>query len=222
MMLTKPLFWHVFLFSSILILFVSCEKRDNYSNIEFNYQYEGEFSFQALNTEVSLPDFGKNLPSLWIDNPALLQLLDTIQYESQIPFSFKDLVNEESKIKKITFVISVHNDFPAKSIATVYLADYKMEVKDTLHSSVPILIHASTLNSDGSIVRKGEHIQVFEISKSQFQKWSTMRNIIIKGYFENNSNLFNYHKFYSTYRIKMDMGLQIQFNFNFSELKSKQ
>ena len=86
-----------------------------------------------------------------------------------------------------------------------------------INTETPILIPGSVIKDKGIPSQKGTSIVKIEISKSQFKNWDSMNYIYIDGAIPNGPNLYTYHKYYSNFDLRMEIGMQIQFDFNVSD-----
>lgn len=194
------------------LIILSCEKPDDYSKTKIDYRYQASFSIPVGDTNLNIERNAVNMPLLWQTYPMLIKTIDTIRFRHTIEYNFSKIIFEIDKIKLLRFSVLTLNDFPAEAAIYLYFADSMDNVRDSLKNGLIIIPNAEIAN-DGSIIKRGNHLQNIEINKDQFQNWGNIRNIIFNGYITNMGQDTNLYKYYSKYNLFIGMGLQVDFDF---------
>jgi len=209
---------YFFLLIPGLIILFSCEKTDDFSKISKDYQYQGSFSLPIGSDSMSLEVMGINLPhNDWIDSPEFLQTIDTIKLKGVIAFDFSNTFSESSRIKRLQIRMVGNNDFPTDIYISAFLADKDSIPLDTLGLKIkidPSLVDPGT----GIVSHKGPIKEYFEITSSRFQKWDSVKNIIIDIKIIKLLGLLQLYQYYNNYRLNIEMGLQVDLDFNVKPL----
>ena len=141
-------------------------------------------------------------------------VVDTLIYN---PFDFSSLGNDLEKIKAITFVSIINNDFPTETRLQVYFADGSQAIIDSLFGSGPYLFIPPELDNNGIPVDRPLEIVNTPVSEYVIENLAEIRNIIVNGYVKTLRPDINISKFYSYYILSIHIAVRIELEFNTSE-----
>jgi hypothetical protein len=226
----------------INILFVSCID-ENITNISESLEINSSYSLPIGDVSYDINDYFDLLKSLNLDTivPDTVQI-DTIQqppedslglvgYNDTIytniqyvvdtliyhDFDFSSLGEDLEKIKAITFVSIIDNDFPTETKVQVYFAGEAMTIIDSLFSDGPYLISPPDLDNEGIPLDRPPEIITTPVSESVIAHLPDIRQIIVYGYVKTLRPDVNISKFYSYYILSMHIATRIELLFNTSE-----
>ena len=211
---------YIYLFTLPIILtfqLTSCEKQDDFSNIYANYQYNGAFSVPIGNTDATLKEFGIELPANWEEKPDSLKSPKTIKISDTLSFDFLSTIKDTSKVRQLALAVIASNDFPAEVKLKISFTNSSLSKVDDIPDSIKIE-NAIINNNNGTVIKRGTTLQYIVIPRSNFKNWSTIRNLILNGYIKNEKIDTSLYKYYKNYHLKVDLGLQIDFDFNIGKL----
>jgi hypothetical protein len=227
---------------SILILnisFFSCID-ENITNISESVEINSSYSLPVGEVIYSINDYFELLDSLGLDTMQLDTLqLDSLRalypgyvgYEDTVyvnikyavdtllrkQFDFSSLGDNLEKIKAITFVLIIDNEFPTETHAQVYLSDESMTFIDSIFSDGPLVILRPDLDNNGIPVNKPPDIKYYPVSESVIENLASINNIMIYGYVETLRSDVDISKFYSDYELYIHIGARIELEFNTSD-----
>ena len=230
---------------SILILnisFFSCID-ENITNISESVEINSSYSLPIGDISYDINDYFELLKSLDLDTivPDTMQI-DTIQsqYRDSLglvgyndtlytnikyvvdtliytEFDFSSVEDDIEKIKAITFVSIVNNDFPTETKVQVYFADEFRAVIDSLFSTGPYIISPPELDNQGKPVDRHPDISTTPVSDYLISNLPEVRQIIVYGYVRTLRPDIDISKFYSYYILSVHLGVRIELEFNTSE-----
>ncbi len=198
--------------SCLLLILNSCDKPDNFSKLNLNYQYQAKFSLPIVDSlSITLKQSAKNLPYNWEKYPdSLLKTLPVINFSDSLPFDFKSLADSSKYIKSLTFRFQVSSDFPQFAEFSLYLIDSVSGTVDSLKT--PLKIPQAKLINDTTLVKR-DTLESFEIDKTQFQKWDNVKWMVLEGYMKNAVDSISFYKKYHLYRIVISAGIRVDFDY---------
>lgn len=224
------------------ILLVSCID-ENITNISESIEINSSYSLPIGNASYDINDYFELLKSLNLDTivPDTLQIdtipgppgdslglvgyndtiytnikyvVDTLLYYG---FDFSSLGDDLDKIKAITFVSIINNDFPTETKVQVYFAGEAMTIIDSLFSDGPYLISPPELDNEGIPVDRAPEIVITPVSDSVIARLHDIRQIIVNGYVKTIRPDVNISKFYSYYILYLHIAARIELLYNTSE-----
>ncbi len=225
----------------ISVAFFSCID-ENITNISESVEINSSYSLPIGEVIYSINDYFELLDSLNLDT---LQL-DTLQLDSlralfpgdvefddtvyvnikyavdtliMKEFDFSTLGEDLEKIKAITFVLIIDNDFPTETRAQVYLSDESMTSIDSIFRDGPLVILPPDLDNNGIPVDNPPDIGYYPVSDSIIRNLASIRNIIIYGYVKTTRLDVDIAKFYSDYDLYIHIGARIELEYNTSDIK---
>lgn len=240
-MKSRLIIWFILIFL-IESLFISCIDR-NITNISESLEINSSYSLPIGDVSYDINDYFELLKDLGLDTiqPDTLQI-DTIQsqygdslglveyndtlYENiryvvdtliYNQFDFGSLGNDLDKIKAVTFVSIINNDFPTETRLQVYFADGSLAIIDSLFSSGPYLFTPPELDNDGIPVDRPLDIVNTPVSEYVIENLAEIRYIIVNGYVKTLRPDINISKFYSYYILSIHIAVRIELEFNTSE-----
>ncbi len=222
------------------ILFISCID-ENITNISESIEINSSYSLPIGDVLYSINDYFDLLDSLGLDTLELDTLqLDSLRalypgyvgYEDTVyvnikyavdtllrkQFDFSSLGDDLDKIKAITFVLIIDNEFPTETHAQVYLADESMAFIDSIFSDGPLVILRPDLDNNGIPVDKPPDIRYYPVSESIIENLASINNIMIYGYVETLRSDVDISKFYSDYELYIHIGVRIELEYNTSDI----
>lgn len=226
-------------FIIVNILFISCID-ENITNISESIEINSSYSLPIGNVLYSINDYFELLKSLNLDTimPDTLQIdtiqgsqgdsLDLVGYNDTIytnikyvvdtliyyEFDFSSLGDDLEKIKAITFVTIINNDFPTETKVQVYFAGEAMTIIDSLYSDGPYLISPPDLDNNGIPLDRPPEIVTTPVSDSVITHLPDIRQIIVYGYVKTLRPDINISKFYSYYILSVHIASRIELLFN--------
>ena len=223
-------------------LFISCIDK-NISNISESLEINSSYSLPIGDVSYDINDYFELLKDLGLDTllPDTVQI-DTIQsqygdslglveyndtlYENikyvvdtliYKEFNFSSLGDDLEKIKAVTFVSIINNDFPTETHMQVYLADESTAIIDSLFSSGPYFFSPPELDGDGIPVDRPLDIVTTPVSEYIIENLAEVRYIIVYGYVKTLRPDIDISKFYSYYILSIHIAVRIELEFNTSE-----
>jgi hypothetical protein len=235
----KPKIWAISVYI-INILFISCID-ENITNISESVEINSSYSLPIGDVLYSINDYFELLDSLGLDTLQLDTLqLDSLRalypgyvgYEDTVyvnikyavdtllrkQFDFSSLGNDLDKIKAITFVLIIDNEFPTETHAQVYLADESMTFIDSIFSGGPLVILRPDLDNNGIPIDKSPDIRYYPVSESIIENLAIINNIMIYGYVETLRSDVDISKFYSDYELYIHIGVRVELEYNTADL----
>jgi hypothetical protein len=140
--------------------------------------------------------------------------VDTLIYTS---FDFSSLGDDLSKIRAITFVSIIKNDFPTETKVQVYFAGESMDIIDSLFSDGPYSLPPPDLDNEGIPVDHPSDIVITPVSEYLIENLASIRHIIMYGYVRTLRPDIDISKFYSYYLLSIHIAARIELEFNTSE-----
>jgi len=224
------------------ISFFSCID-ENITNIAESVEINSSYSLPIGNILYSINDYFELLDSLNLDTLHL----DTLQLDSIQPlfygyvgfndtvymnlkyavdtlilkeFDFSTLDEDLDKIKAITFVLIIDNDFPTETRAQVYLADESMTYIDSIFSDGPLVILPPDLDDEGIPLEHSHDIRIYPVSDSLIAggNLEDVRYILIFGYVKTIRSDVKISKFYSDYDLYIHIGARVELEYNTSDI----
>ena len=203
------------IFFVLTICFYSCEKQDDFSKVSKNYQYQADIALAVSNSNFTLKEMGVNLPFGWLENPLALSRLENIKLQDTFTFDLSNIAKDYRYIKDFSFSILTKNEFPVEGKLYLLFANTFRQVFDTLDT--PIQLRPTTISGDSTI-----SIAYLEpsliVSRDQLVEWSRTRYIIILGSLKNDVSDTNQYFQYSKYKILVELGIRVKFDFNLNEV----
>ncbi len=226
----------------IIVSFFSCID-ENITNISESVEINSSYSLPVGNINYSINDYFNLLDSLNMDT---LQL-DTLQLDSlrslfhgdiefddtvyvnikyavdtliTREFDFSTLSDDLDKIKAVTFVLIIDDDFPTETHAQVYFADESMVLIDSLFSDGPLVILPPDLDNNGIPIDNPPDIEYYPVSDYLIRDGhlEDVRYILIYGYVRTTRLDVDIAKFYSDYDLYIHIGARVELEFNTSDI----
>jgi hypothetical protein len=199
----------------LILSFYFCEKTDDFNKLKVDYPYKGSFSIAIGDTSLNLPNNGYGLPEGWQNLPeTMIQNIDSFPLRSEISFSFIKPISNLNYIKRLILRIQSKNEFPAE----IHLRFYFFtdgEILDSLTETV--VVPKAIIGADSLPVQKGEKLQDIEIAREHFERWLSVNNILVSAYIINNPEAIKYIRFFNNYKLEMDMGFRVDFDFTYQK-----
>jgi hypothetical protein len=208
----------LFILSLILFLASSCEKQDDFSKIKNDYNYTASFSVPVGHAAIGMNEVGNHIPPDWNDFPDTLKDFNYIEFEHTMVFDYKNIVLDTTKVEALYFALILHNDFPATASFQVYLADADTLKIDSLITDGPQLIEASRIDTSGNVITQGYYLNAdIPITREKYSNWNNVKQVIVSGYINNEDHSKKY-EYYNNYKVYVEMGVRIDFNFKIRDL----
>ncbi len=202
------------LFGISIPFILSCEKTDHYDRLKIDNQYNGKFSFVIGSTFLNLSVMGINLPPEWERQPELLNIPDSLQLRDYLPFEPGQWIeNGTEKISKITIKIRGENLFPAEAKLYLQLIDSEKNAIQGFENLAVVNIEPATFKNDSTSDINGKFETYIQLSRTEIEKISSARYILIDGIIENRIKHPNQYKYYENFNITAGMGVQVEFDF---------
>ena len=224
------------------ILFMSCID-ENMKNISESVEINSSYSIPIGDVTYSINEYFELLDSYGLDTIQTDTLqTDTIQvspgdsiglveYDDTLytnikytvdtliytDFDFSSLGDDLNKIKAITFISIIDNDFPTETKIQVYFADESMNLIDSLFSDGPYTFTPPDLDDEGIPVEHPYDIILTPVSEYLIENLGNIRHIIMYGYVRTLRPNIDISKFYSYYILSIHIAARIELEFNTSE-----
>jgi len=140
--------------------------------------------------------------------------VDTLIYTE---FDFSSMGEDLNKIKAITFISIINNDFPTETKVQVYFADESMNLIDSLFDDGPYSLPPPDLDNEGIPLDHPPDIIVTPVSEYLIENLAAIRHIIMFGYVRTLRTDIDISKFYSYYLLSIHIAARIELEFNTSE-----
>jgi hypothetical protein len=218
--------------SGILIyLFISCID-ENIRNISEELEINSSYSLPIGDVTYSINEYFEMLDFYGLDTiPLPEDSIDLVEYEDTIynnirytvdtliytAFDFSSLGDDLDKIKAITFISIINNDFPTETKVQVYFADESMGIIDSLFSDGPYSLPPPDLDNEGIPLDHPLDIIVTPVSQNLIENIADIRHIIMYGYVRTLRPDIDISKFYSYYLLSVHIAVRIELEFNTSE-----
>lgn len=207
---------YFFIYSSLVFL-SSCDKPDNYGNLEINYQYQAKFSLPIIDSlGITITQNALNIPTYYDSIPDSIKKLihlPVLKFQSSFPFDFSALIDttKTKPINKLIFRFAVTNDFPLKGQFSLYLRDVNQTIQDSFNTKLPF---PSAIIGDSITIPK-DTIEEIAVDTARVKKWTNVKDIMLSGYINNDSLITSkfYRKYYK-FKINISAGVEIDFNYN--------
>lgn len=226
----------------ILTVFISCID-ENITNISDSLELNQSYSLPVGDVSYTINEYFKTLDTLQFDTvqvdtlqidtlaTPLSDTIDLVEFNDTLyanvkylldtsidtEFDFGEINEDLEKIKAITFVFIVDNDFPTDTWTQVYFIDESENHIDSLFIDGPLLISAPELDNDGFPVERPPEIKVCPISDNLIDNMASIRFIRIFSIVRTIRPDVDIVKFYSEYNIDFHIGVRVELQFNINE-----
>lgn len=235
---------HIFCVAVLIltVLFISCID-ENITNISDSLDLNQSYSLPIGDVSYTINDYFETLDTFQLDtlqsdtlqiDTLLTPLPDSIEFVEfndtlyanvkylldttiDTEFDFGALADDLDKIKAITLVFIIDNDFPTDTWTQVYFMDDAGNQIDSLFIEGPLLISAPELNIDGIPEERPPEIKVCPVSDYIIDNIASIRFIRVFGIVRTIRPDVNIVKFYSEYDINFHIGVRVELEFNVSE-----
>jgi hypothetical protein len=223
----------LFITSAILnLLFISCID-ENIRNISEEMEINSSYSIPLGDVTYSINEYFEMLNFYGLDTVQTLpgDSIDLVEYEDSIynntkyvvdtliytEFDFSSLGDDLDKIKDITFISIIKNDFPTETKVQVYFADESMGIIDSLFSDGPYSLPPPDLDNEGIPLDHPPDVIITPVSQHLVENMADIRRIITYGYVRTLRPDIDISKFYSYYLLSIHIAARIELEFNTSE-----
>jgi hypothetical protein len=207
------------LFLAVIIFINSCDKPDDLSKINTDYQYQGSLALPVGNSKLTL-QYNSTIDTSWLIFPdSILPKTITIPLDDTIPFDFAS-IGEFNKIKGITLFIHLSNYYPMVDTFQLFLADSNKVVTQNI-APKKIIISSATFKDNDTVpsVPAQKILDRIIFNRDSRNNWTDVKYFIINGTLTNDLSHKNLFKYFKNYYLQVYIVLQVDFDFNTKDIK---
>ena len=206
-------------FLAAFILIISCDKPDDLSKINYDYQYQGSLSMPVGKSKLSMK-LNSTIDTSWLSFPDLvLPKILTIPLNDTIPFDFTSL-RQVNKIKKLILFLHLSNDYPMVDKFQLFLANGDKVVTQNITPKL-IIIEAAIFkgNDVAPSIPAQKTPEPIIFNRDSRNNWTDVKYFIINGTLTNDFTHKNLYKYFKNYYLHVDIALQADLDFNTKDIK---